>query len=387
MSMRWLTDNSLSQNNKSERLQEPIVLEDGDKMRKKNWVKRMSIVAMSTLLAASVAGCSLLPNELEEEDIPTITPPKLAEKPTYSVKTDTIVLRARGNGKIMSMKEESMFFTLEGSYRIAAIYVENGQEVNAGDPIAELDVVDLQNSLRTERLLFKKKEEEMKRTLRLADTMSDEEFEQAKIDFELARTKLLEIEEKIQRSTIVAPFSGTIVSISANPGDSVQAYAPIAVIADTSQMTVAVTISKEDLKQVAVGMGVEVDINAAGSHKGKVKRLPMEEQQNNNNPWDPWNPQQPQKDSIDKYVLVELDQFPAEVTRNTPLSASIITDRKENVVVIPPSTLRTYGGRTYVQIVENDGTKREVDVQVGTQTSTQIEIVTGLEPGMKVVGK
>lgn len=386
MFMRWLTVDSFNLNNKAKPNYKKAI-ENGDNMRHKKWVKKIAIIAVSGMLALTAAGCSLLPDELEEEEIPTITPPRLAEKPTHPVKTDTIVIRARGNGKIMSMKEESLFFTLDGSYRIKAIYVEAGQDVQAGDVIAELDVVDLQNSLRTERLLFKKKEEEMKRTLRMADTMSEEEFEQAKIDFELARTKLVELEEKIQRSEIIAPFSGTIVSVSANPGDTIQAYAPVAVIADTSQMTVAVTISKDDLKQIAVGMEVEVDINAAGSHKGKVKRLPLEEQQNNRDPWDPWGGQQPKKDSIDKYLLVELDAFPAEVTRNTPLSASVITDRKENVVVIPPSTLRTYGGRTYVQVVEDDGTKREVDVQVGVQTPTQIEIVAGLEPGMKVVGK
>jgi len=57
------------------------------------------------------------------------------------------------------------------------------------------------------------------------------------------------------------------------------------------------------------------------------------------------------------------------------------------VVVIPPSALRTLSGRYYVQVVEADGTKREVDVEVGQQTATQVEIIKGLEPGQKVVGK
>ncbi|MNJ71971.1 macrolide transporter subunit MacA [compost metagenome] len=65
---------------------------------------------------------------------------------------------------------------------------------------------------------------------------------------------------------------------------------------------------------------------------------------------------------------------------------SIITKRTENAVVIPPSTLRSIGARTYVQVVDENG-KREVDVEVGQQTPTQVEILQGLEPGQKVVGR
>lgn len=385
MFMKWLTEGSCDSKESKEMKKE----ENKIVAMPRRTTRKIATLSAIVALSLSIAGCSLLPNEMEEEEIPTITPPRLAEKPTYPVKTDTIVIKARGNGKIMSMKEESLFFTLEGiSGRIKAVYVGTGDYVEAGQLIAELDVQELQNSLRTESLLFDKKKEEMKRILREADSMPEEEFESAKIDFELARTKLVEIEEKIARAQIRAPFSGSIVSVAVKPGDTTQAYSEVAVLADTSQMTVAVTINKEDLKQIAVGMEVEVDINAAGSHKGKVSRLPVEENQQNRDPWDPWGGGgNRQKDTIDNYLLVELDSFPGEVTRNTPLSASVILNRKENVVVIPPATLRTYGGRTYVQIVENDGTKREVDVEVGAQTPTQVEIVAGLEPGMKVVGR
>jgi len=345
---------------------------------------RGKTMALAVLLSAALAGCSLLPNEMEEEQIPDIQPPKLSEKPTYTVQTGTIVNRVRGNGKIMSLQEETLFFSMEGSYRVKDVYVQTGQQVQAGDLIAELDVQQLVDELRLEEINFREQELNMKRTLRNTEGLSPEDLELKKIQFEKARLSLVKKREQIERAKITAPFSGTIVSVSVKPGDTPQAYAPVAVIADTSRLTVAVEIkSKNDLAQIAVGMEAEVDINAAGSHKGKVSRLPVETNDNNNsyNPWDPWNPGggQQKEDSLDKYVLIELDEFPEGVTRATP--------RKENVVVIPPSTLRTYGGRTYVQVVEEDGTKREVDVEVGQQTSTQVEIVNGLEPGMKVVGK
>ena len=74
------------------------------------------------------------------------------------------------------------------------------------------------------------------------------------------------------------------------------------------------------------------------------------------------------------------------MNRGTPLSINIITKRTENAIVIPPSTLRSIGSRTYVQVIDAEG-KREVDVEVGQQTSTKIEILKGLKPGQKVVGR
>jgi len=69
------------------------------------------------------------------------------------------------------------------------------------------------------------------------------------------------------------------------------------------------------------------------------------------------------------------------------LGVSVITQRKENAVIIPLAALRSYSGRNYVQVVDDKGNKREVDVELGQQTSTDVEIVKGLTPGQKVVGR
>jgi macrolide-specific efflux system membrane fusion protein len=370
MSTKWWTEN-LSIN--PERRTLPVL-------------RKIAAFAVGLTLLAASAGCALLPDEMQEEDIPTITPPKLSEKPTYTVTSETIETKVRGSGKIMSMREEPLFFTTDNG-RVKAVHVQVGQEVAAGDLIAELDVTQLENELRQQRLQFRSEELNMKQILRKADEMSEEELEQAKINFELKRTALVELEEKIAKAKLTAPFDGTIVSVAVKPGDTVQAYGTVAVLADMSQLTVAVEMSRDNLQKIAVGMEATVDINAHGSHKGKVMRLPVKKNDPNNN-WDPWNPNPGSSiDSTDNYVLIELDNFPPEVARETPLSAAVVVERKENAVVIPPAALRTYGGRTYVQIVEEDGTKREVDVEVGLQTSTQVEIIKGLEPGMKVVGR
>jgi macrolide-specific efflux system membrane fusion protein len=38
-------------------------------------------------------------------------------------------------------------------------------------------------------------------------------------------------------------------------------------------------------------------------------------------------------------------------------------------------------------MIDDQGARGEVDVEVGLQTATEVEIIKGLQPGQKVVGK
>ncbi|TVY00732.1 efflux RND transporter periplasmic adaptor subunit [Cohnella terricola] len=353
-----------------------------------NPIKRRNRKSASVLavLALSVAlsGCSLLPSEPEEEDLSTIQLPKISEKPRYDVVTKTLETTASGSGKILSTQEKQLYFTLEGK-RLKKLYIQSGQTVEAGQAIAELDVDDLKKALSKEALSFKQLELDMKSTLRKKDEMDPIEFEMKTLQFEEARQALVDKQDDIDKAVLTAPFSGTVVSVPVQEGDLIKAYDTVSVIANPNSLIVAAEISKDDLQKVAVGMEVRVDINNAGKLKGKVKQLPIPSTDNQNG--GNGNGNGGKTDNMNKYLLVDVDQLPKTVTRGTPLSISVIINRKENAVVIPLAALRTIGPRTYVQVAEPDGSKREIDVEVGQQTSTDAEILNGLTPGQKVVGR
>ena len=65
----------------------------------------------------------------------------------------------------------------------------------------------------------------------------------------------------------------------------------------------------------------------------------------------------------------------------------ITTQKKDDVVTIPNQALRRFGGRKYVQTVVENGRKREVDVETGIQTDTEVEIVKGIKEGARVVSQ
>lgn len=360
-------------------------------MIRMNWKTMVAAMLMSSLLVTS--GCSLLPKEEEEEVLPAVNPPKLSKKPEYAVKTDTLITKVNGSGRLLSAKEEELFFT-EDNKRIKEVSVKTGDQVQAGQPIAELDVSEQETQLRQKKLQMRKEELAMIEKLRQAAEKMPEQLEQDKIDFELKREEMTKLEETIAKAKVTAPFSGTVVGMYVKKGDMAKAYESVAVVADLSQLTVAATLSAEDLKKVAIGMEVDVDINGAGKHKGTIRQLPnpnSQSQSNGGGMGGGYNGggsgQEKQQDSIENYLLVDLEQMPDKVTRGTPLSVSVIIAKKENAIVIPAAALRSISGRNYVQVVDEKGNKREADVEIGQQTSTDVEIIKGLSPGQKVVGR
>ncbi|PWV87837.1 macrolide-specific efflux system membrane fusion protein [Paenibacillus cellulosilyticus] len=343
--------------------------------------KRGAAVVLSLSLLTA-GGCGLLPKEEEEEQLPAITPPTISKKPEYDVTTATLETKVSSVGKVISMQEETLYFTLDGK-RLKELYVKNGQDVKAGDPIGELDVDDLRKELRTKKLDFRRQETKMKETLRNKDDMDPVDYEEAVIVFEEGRQALADLQEEIDKAVLTAPFSGKIVSLNVQKGDEIKAYDAICIVADTSQLTAAAKLSKDQLTKVALGMEVVADINGIGEVKGVVKQLPLQSTDNDQNGQ---NGQQTLERPED-FLIVQLSKMPEGLQRGTPLSLNIIVNRKKDAIVIPLSALRSIGARQYVQVVEADGSKREVDVEVGQQTSTQAEILKGLTPGQKVVGR
>lgn len=349
--------------------------------------KRSLIVAMSTTIVFT-SGCSLLPKEKDEEVLPEIIPAQISKKPEYEVTTGNLVQGVPLTGKLISLEEETLYFTL-GEKHIKEVHVKTGDKVTAGDIIAVLDVEQLEKQLRNDRLAFRRDENDMKQTLRDRDTMEPLEFEEKQILFEEKRQKLVDLEDEIAKATLVAPFSGTIVSLSVQKGDTVKAYDPIAIVADTTLITPASKLTKTELEKVAVGMEVEITITGVGKLTGKVKQLPVKStEQNNGGGGFPGggNGGENKPERPEDFMLLDIPKLPKDLNRGTPVAINVITKRTENAVVIPPSTLRKIGSRTYVQVVDENG-KREVDVQVGQQTATQVEILQGLKPGQKVVGQ
>ncbi|MFF2888577.1 efflux RND transporter periplasmic adaptor subunit [Paenibacillus sp. NPDC057967] len=343
------------------------------KWRMVDWARRhgrnMLLGVCCAGLIVSTSACSFSPQSEEAELIELIEPPNISKKPEYKVAKATIEIKVNATGKLLSKRQESLHF-LSNSGQIAEVLVQPGDKVAAGQLIAVIDTGTLENQIKRKEIEIRQAELNMIEKIR-ANTHSEVDD----LNFELLKSEMEELKAQRDASRLTAPFSGTLVSFNKKIGDAIKAYESVGVISDMSTLTVAVKFSASDLEKIALGMEASVNINTAGTHPGKVSRMPLASESGNKD------------ESLDSYVLIELDQFPADVQAGTPLSASVVTERKQDAVLIPPSALKKVSGRNYVQVMDEDGNKREVDVEVGLTTATEIEILKGLEPGQRVIGQ
>ncbi|SFE88127.1 membrane fusion protein, macrolide-specific efflux system [Paenibacillus catalpae] len=350
--------------------------------RTAGWSRNKKGRAAGLLLAVMgltlLAGCSIMPQEEEKEALPEIRVPKISQKPEYPVTRKTLELKATGSGKLLSAQEENLFFEMDNR-RITDVYVKAGDKVNKGQVLAELDLGDLNSQIRRKEIDIEKTELDLKEAMRGdAEAADSVLLRKQQLDYELMKEELAELKEELNSLKLTAPYSGTIISFTAEKGDLARAYEAIGRIADMDSLVVAVQFNTNDRDSIAPGMETIVDINASGEYKGTVKRLPVD---------DGGQSDSGGEESLDAYTLIELSKLPDGLGRGTPLSASVIVQRKEKVLTIPLAALRTQNSRHYVLAAGKDGSKGEVDVEIGIQTSTDVEIIKGLEEGQKVVGK
>jgi hypothetical protein len=63
----------------------------------------------------------------------------------------------------------------------------------------------------------------------------------------------------------------------------------------------------------------------------------------------------------------------------------LILAQHDETLWLPPAAVRDFSGRNFVVIQDGD-TQRRVDVQLGIESSSRIEILEGVEEGNVVVG-
>lgn len=347
-------------------------------MRKMKLLSNHPNVLMRSILfiviVLIVSGCSILPKE-EEVLAPPLVEPAQIEYDTVTVEKGEIVRRVQGAGTLMSSDLHDLYFTRDGG-RLKEILVSEGDLVQSGDVLAEIETSTL--ALEIQQLKIDLKKAELRLEQLRADKADKYSIEIAKLDIESIQNRLNHLNNELASSKIVAPVNGTVVYVSdIQQGEYIGAYETIMRVAETDQLQIRYTaISENDIQDVNVGM--EVNIKIQGEIvKGEVIQTPQEV---------PHEEFQLNPELYSKSLLIGSDELPAELNAGDIVEIEIITARKENALIIPNNALRNTGDRYFVQILE-DNSRREVDVEVGIRASTQVEVVTGLEEGDTIILK
>jgi HlyD family secretion protein len=88
----------------------------------------------------------------------------------------------------------------------------------------------------------------------------------------------------------------------------------------------------------------------------------------------------------DNTIRISLDISPADAgyALGDLVNATVTLIKRENVLWIPPDTVRTFGGRKFV-VVQVGSAQSRVDVTLGVVGEDRAEVIQGLTEGQVVV--
>lgn len=200
---------------------------------------------------------------------------------TAEVTRGDIEVTISAAGKIVPKEEVAVGAQVSG--QLETLFVDVGDTVEAGDLLAQIDATIATTSVEGNRAQLKelrasrkqqqasmellKAELDRATMLYEADAIARAEFEAATADYQIAQGKLEAIDAQIERQSstlqadiasleftkIYAPISGTIVSLEAAEGQTLNANqtAPtILTIADLTTMTVETDVSEADVLRI-----------------------------------------------------------------------------------------------------------------------------------------
>ena len=338
----------------------------------------------------------------------------------------TVVVTA--SGQVSS--QNSATVETQASGVVKKVYVENGQKVKSGDKIAELDLdivgkqrsnqalasyQNAKNSVKNAEisyyslhsdLLTNWKEfmdiaqsslyENSNKTPNIANrqlpeymTVNDDwlgaeaKYKQQENVVKQAQTALNSAWLLFQQtsSIIYAPIAGTVTGLSLQEGLVITSQSntsgtatsqKIASIQTDASPVIQVNLTQIDTPKVKVGNKATLNFDAFPnkSFTGKVISIDT-------------------IGSVSSGVTtypstIMLDTQVPDILSNMTANANIITQVKDNVLLVPVSSIQTQDGESFVRVIKN-GQPQQIAVETGLSSSSQFEIVSGLNEGDTVV--
>lgn len=351
--------------------------------------------------------------------------------PTYQTEQaekGTLVVAVSVSGQVSSANSAEV--TTQASGVVKAVYVKDGDTVKAGQKIADLDL-DLVGQQRSQQAYASYQSaqnnlDSAKANLYTSQTTLLTEWESymAKAqnatyenpddspntgnrqltDFVITQDEWLASEGKYKvqqnaiiqaqtslsaswlsyqqsSSSIVAPISGTITGLSLQPGTVITAQTNssggsssqrIASVKTDAPPTVSLNLTQIDAPKVKAGnkatlsfdslpdktfTGEVVSVDTIGSVSSGVTTYP---------------------------AIIKLDSVIEGLLPNMSATASIITQTKDNVLLVSTTAIQTQNGSHTIRLMKNKQIT-SVPVEVGIANDTQTEIISGINEGDTVV--
>ncbi len=255
--------------------------------------------------------------------------------------------------------------------RVRSLAVEEGDWVEAGQVLAELENDRERVGLRQAELRLAEQERLLSRyeAMGREGLISEQEHEDAVSARDLAAAERDLAEIALRETVVRAPFAGQVTARRIVPGQQVSPAEPLLTIADFAPLRVRVHLPEPVARKIAAGQRVLVYPEASETAvEAAVERVaPVVD---------------PETGTLQ--VTLRLAGEDPDVRVGGFVRVRVTTDRREEALAVPRAAVLQEGSLRSVFVVEAD-TVRKSEVRTGLQDEVQVEILEGLGEGDFVV--
>lgn len=351
-------------------------------------MKKFIIIGAIIVVLAAAGYLAFKPSNGENSGI------KLVE-----VTRDSIVEKALATGQLEPHREIQVKSKISGI--VMTLHVDIGDDVKAGDRLitiapnpTPLEFSEAKRNLELAQVDFANATSIFNRNKELyeRDLISREEFEINEAQFSESKLRLQMANEKFDllrkgvtddgknENTIISPIGGTILEKLVNEGDPVvpltsyQAGTPLLTLAPMEELLFKGTVDEIDVGKLEEEMVCDLKIGALPGEnlKGVLSRI------------------SPKAKKQDNTTLFDLEIRITDIGSKTlragySANADIIISRKDSILVIPERLVTFEGDTVRVEVQDSLGVIEFKDIEVGLSDGLNIEVVSGLTLGDKVV--
>ncbi len=274
--------------------------------------------------------------------------------------------------------DKNIVLTAETSGVVRAIYVSEGQNVQAGQKLVALDTEILDKNIEEAMAAYDLASFIYERQKRLWDQNigSELEFKQAKNEKLRIEASLASLNAQKEKSVIRAPFSGVIDNLIPKEGELVNPGSPVGRLVNLDRLKLEADVSeryvgkidrgtKANLYFPAIDLSVETELTQVGKYIDPANR------------------------TID--VRAKLSRSSKALLPNLVAEVNIQDYSNDNAIVIPTKAIQQdLENKNYVYILVNKGDIKSVErvyVTPGFTYQGQTEIIKGLSGTEEVVVK
>ena len=290
-------------------------------------------------------------NRKKENTVVYVTKPQRKRLQNYL--SYSVSLKAKKDIFVFSPAEE----------RIVKIYVKEGDYVNKGDKIAELDKEETMLHYQKTKASFNQIKSEYNRTKILYEDnmISEENFENVKAQYESLKSDYELQKKNLEDHTIRSPISGIIGRRYVEESSRVSVNKKMFRIVDDSILKANINLPEEEFKYVKQGAKVEIyKNNKENTVKGFVNEISPIIDENTGT------------FNVEINMSKNKDFIPGMF-----VNVNIITREKENALSIPTKAIINREGKKGVFVV-NDKKAEFVEVTTGIEQEEDIEIISGI---------